>query len=208
MKKATEIFGKWAEEGKDIGMETGHANSVNEMLDYALQERSNLEKKFSKFVDNKFGISVQSGTAALHLALKAVGTKPKHKIIIRLGTGSSYFTEIAKIRALRILVDSITNHHNMEADLVVEVLTKTSIDSPTHKELNLLRATTSFSSHAITSLSSLVIVLKCLTASTTFPVPASPLVLIIDAPSAILLVASPRPVAPHTKGALKFCLLI
>ena len=50
MKKATEIFGKWAEEGKDIGMETGHANSVNEMLDYALQERSNLEKKFS-FLD-------------------------------------------------------------------------------------------------------------------------------------------------------------
>ena len=70
----------------------------------------------------------------------------KHKIIIRLGTGSSYFTEIAKIRALRILVDSITNHHNMEADLVVEVLTKTSIDSPTHKELNLLRATTSYMS--------------------------------------------------------------
>ena len=51
MKKATEIFGKWAEEGKDIGMETGHANSVNEMLDYALQERSNLEKKFSYYVN-------------------------------------------------------------------------------------------------------------------------------------------------------------
>ena len=72
----------------------------------------------------------------------------------------------------------------------------------------LLRATISFSSHAITSFNSFVIVLICLTASTTLPVPASPFVLIIEAPSAILLVASPNPVAPHTNGALKLCLLI
>ena len=72
----------------------------------------------------------------------------------------------------------------------------------------LLRATTSFSSQAITSFNSLIIVRMCLTASTTLPVPASPFVLIIEAPSAIRLVASPNPVAPHTKGALKFCLLI
>ena len=41
-----------------------------------------LEKKFSKFVNTRFGISVQSGTAALHLALKAIGTRPNHNIII------------------------------------------------------------------------------------------------------------------------------
>ena len=50
MQKPIEIFGKWAEEGKDIGMETGHANSVNEMLDFALQERTNIGKNFS-FLD-------------------------------------------------------------------------------------------------------------------------------------------------------------
>ena len=50
MQKPIEIFGKWAEEGKDIGMETGHANSVNEMLDFALQERANIGKNFS-FLD-------------------------------------------------------------------------------------------------------------------------------------------------------------
>ena len=49
-KKATEIFGKWAEEGKDVGMEKGHASSVDEMLDFALEERLSIDKKFS-FLD-------------------------------------------------------------------------------------------------------------------------------------------------------------
>ena len=41
------------------------------------------------------------------------------------------------------------------------------------------------------------------TASTTLPVPASPLERIIAAPSAIRRSASPRLVAPHTNGTLK-----
>ena len=40
----------------------------------------------------------------------------------------------------------------------------------------------------------------CFTALTTFPVPASPLVLIIAAPSATLLTAYPKLVQPQTKG--------
>ena len=31
MEKAVDVFGKWAEEGKDIGMEKTHAASVNEI---------------------------------------------------------------------------------------------------------------------------------------------------------------------------------
>jgi 2-polyprenyl-3-methyl-5-hydroxy-6-metoxy-1,4-benzoquinol methylase len=50
MQKPTEIFGKWAEEGKDVGMEKGHATSVKDMLDFALQERTNIGKNFS-FLD-------------------------------------------------------------------------------------------------------------------------------------------------------------
>ena len=44
------IFGKWAEEGKDLGMERGHANSVKEMLEFACKERADLKQKFS-FLD-------------------------------------------------------------------------------------------------------------------------------------------------------------
>ena len=42
------------------------------------------------------------------------------------------------------------------------------------------------------------------TASTMSPVPASPLERIMAAPSAIRRSASPRLVAPHTNGTLKF----
>src|SRR2546425_2240703 len=48
----------------------------------------------------------------------------------------------------------------------------------------------------------------CRTASTTLPVPASPLVRIIAAPSAIRRKASPRSRQPQTKGTLKTCLLM
>ena len=50
MQKPIEIFGKWAEEGKDVGMEKGHARSVKDMLNFALQERTNIGKNFS-FLD-------------------------------------------------------------------------------------------------------------------------------------------------------------
>ena len=44
----------------------------------------------------------------------------------------------------------------------------------------------------------------CRVASTTLPVPASPLDRIIAAPSAIRRSASPRLVAPHTNGTVNF----
>jgi hypothetical protein len=46
------------------------------------------------------------------------------------------------------------------------------------------------------------------TASTTFPVPASPFVRIMDAPSAMRRSASPRSRQPHTKGTLNLCLFV
>jgi trans-aconitate methyltransferase len=37
MKEATDVFNHWAHLGKDEGMERGHANAVNEMVDVALE---------------------------------------------------------------------------------------------------------------------------------------------------------------------------
>ena len=50
MQKAINIFGEWAEQGKDIGMEKGHAASVSEMLDFAVKDRESLNKNFT-FLD-------------------------------------------------------------------------------------------------------------------------------------------------------------
>ena len=52
---------------------------------------------------------------------------------------------------------------------------------------------------------SFITVRMCLTASTILPLPASPLVLIKAAPSAIRLNASPRFRQPQTNGTLKSC---
>ena len=38
MKKATDVFGQWAEIGKDLGMEEGHSKPVDEMLEYAIKK--------------------------------------------------------------------------------------------------------------------------------------------------------------------------
>ena len=50
MRIATEVFSEWAEKGKDIGMEQGHALAVEDMINFAIQGRANLERNFS-FLD-------------------------------------------------------------------------------------------------------------------------------------------------------------
>ena len=50
MRKPTDVFGEWAEIGKDIGMEESHAIPVDEMISFALKERLKIGKNFS-FLD-------------------------------------------------------------------------------------------------------------------------------------------------------------
>lgn len=50
MRNAIEVFGEWAENGKDEGMEKGHASSVNAILKFALKERILINKSFN-FLD-------------------------------------------------------------------------------------------------------------------------------------------------------------
>ena len=44
MKEAIDVFNEWAIEGRDLGMEKGHAASVEEMLAFAIGERSEIGK--------------------------------------------------------------------------------------------------------------------------------------------------------------------
>ena len=82
MQKPTEIFGKWAEEGKDVGMEKGHANSVKDMLNFALKERINIGKKFS-FLDLGCGNGwVARKVAKNSLCAEAVGIDGAEQMII------------------------------------------------------------------------------------------------------------------------------
>ena len=55
MRKAIDVFGDWAEKGKDRGMEKTHAIPVDEMISFALKERLDIGKNFS-FLDLGCGI--------------------------------------------------------------------------------------------------------------------------------------------------------
>ena len=37
MRQATDVFGEWAEKGRDVGMAKGHAVSVSEMLSFVIR---------------------------------------------------------------------------------------------------------------------------------------------------------------------------
>ena len=82
MQKPIEIFGKWAEEGKDLGMEKGHARSVKDMLNFALQERTNIGKNFS-FLDLGCGNGWAARKVAENtLCTDAVGLDGAEQMII------------------------------------------------------------------------------------------------------------------------------
>ena len=82
MQKPTEIFSKWAEKGKDVGMEKGHARSVKDMLNFALQERTNIGKNFS-FLDLGCGNGWAARKVAENtLCTDAVGLDGAEQMII------------------------------------------------------------------------------------------------------------------------------
>ncbi|MBK55623.1 MAG: nodulation protein S NodS [Euryarchaeota archaeon] len=47
MREAIDVFGEWAEVGKDEGMERGHAAAVEEMLEFIFQRAKDLENPFT-----------------------------------------------------------------------------------------------------------------------------------------------------------------
>jgi perosamine synthetase len=63
------------------------------------------EKKFTKFLGTKYTVAVQSGTAALHTALKALGVKQGDKIIIPNYTCVSNISVISQLNAVPIIVE-------------------------------------------------------------------------------------------------------
>ena len=81
MKKATDVFGEWAENGKDIGMEEGHAISVEEMLNFSLDERALINKNFS-FLDIGCGNGwVTRRVSTNSLCSKAIGIDGAEQMI-------------------------------------------------------------------------------------------------------------------------------
>lgn len=81
MKNAVQVFDEWAKLGKDRGMQKGHAAAVDEMMNFALEERDLIGKYFS-FMDLGCGNGwVARKAKENHLCEKAVGLDGAKKMI-------------------------------------------------------------------------------------------------------------------------------
>lgn len=82
------------------------------------------EEKFAKFVDNRYGIATNSGTAALHLALAAINIGPGDEVIVPSYTMIAAALPIIYQGATPVLVDVELNTGNIDTSLVEERITK------------------------------------------------------------------------------------
>ena len=63
------------------------------------------EKKFSKLIERKYSLAVQSGTAALHLAMKALNCGENDNVIIPDYTCVSSISSVAQCNSTPIIID-------------------------------------------------------------------------------------------------------
>ena len=82
------------------------------------------QKKFSKLIDRKYSLAVQSGTAALHLALKSLGCKTDDKVIIPNYTCVSNISSVAQCNAIPIIVEVEKETLGLDYDLVKKAIEK------------------------------------------------------------------------------------
>ncbi len=91
------------------------------------------EQEFASFCNTRFGIAVSNGTAALHLALKALNIKEGDEVIVPNLTFVSPASMVKNIGAVPILVDSDPETWNMDVSKIEEKITpKTKAIIPVH----------------------------------------------------------------------------
>ena len=88
------------------------------------------EKKFASKIGRKHAISVSSGTAALDVAVKAIGIKKDDEIIVPSFTIISCVLQIIRAGAIPVLIDSDPITWNMDVTKIESKITsKTKIIS-------------------------------------------------------------------------------
>ena len=91
------------------------------------------EKNFSQFVGSNHTVAVNSGTAALHLALEAIGIKEGEEVILPTMTFAATAEVVLYLRARPVLVDCEPGTFNMDPDqLEAAISPKTKAIIPVH----------------------------------------------------------------------------
>lgn len=82
------------------------------------------EKKMSAIVGRNYGIAVSNGTAALEIAVRALGIQPGDEIIVPTFTIISCAIAITKLGAIPVLVDSDLYTWNMNVEEIENKITR------------------------------------------------------------------------------------
>jgi len=91
------------------------------------------ENAFRTYIDSQFAISVNSATAALHLALNAVGVGNGDEVIIPTNTFIATAEAVVYSGAKPILCDVEENYHNLDINLIEQLITpRTKAIIPVH----------------------------------------------------------------------------
>ncbi len=91
------------------------------------------EEKFSDYIGSKFSVSLNSATASLHLALKAVGLQRGDEVILPTNTFVATAEVVTYFDAVPVLCDIEEDTHNIDVSKVEELITpKTKVIIPVH----------------------------------------------------------------------------
>jgi len=104
---------------KDYVMECLETNWISSKGTFVTR----FEKEFSDFLNVGFAKTVSNGTAALHLALLALGVKPGDEVIVPTFTYIASVNAIAYVGATPVFVDSEDHHWNIDPDKIKEKIT-------------------------------------------------------------------------------------
>jgi len=91
------------------------------------------EKEFKDYIEVEEAISLNSATAALHLALKAIGLKRGDEVILPTNTFIATAEVVTYFDAIPVLCDIEENTHNIDASKIETLITpKTKAIIPVH----------------------------------------------------------------------------
>ncbi len=91
------------------------------------------EEEFAKHIGSKHAVAVNSGTAALHLALKAVNLQPGYEVIVPTTTFTSTSEVVCYFNAKPVIVDVDIDTHNINIPAIERAISsRTKVIIPVH----------------------------------------------------------------------------
>jgi len=118
-------------------LDDSELNEIKEVLDSGWittgPKTKQLEKIFSESVDSQYALAVNSGTAAMHLSLEAVGIGSEDEVITSTYTFAATAEVIRYFGAKPVFVDICSNDFNVDPEKIKRAITqKTRAIIPIH----------------------------------------------------------------------------